>query len=551
MNAGDTTARELPAPLLPLVELALDLRWTWSHAADTLWRSLDENIWEATRNPWFTLMEVTASRLGELAADRAFLDRLGRLAEERRTYSGARSWCARSTPSFDGNLVAYFCMEFGLGEAVPLYAGGLGILAGDFLKAASDLGLPTVGIGILYQEGYFRQTVDRDGWQHEAYPYNDPMTMPIQPLRGADGAWIRVPLELAGRTLWLRAWLARVGRVSLYLLDANDPLNLPWDRGITAKLYGGGPEMRLLQELVLGVGGWRLLERLGLRPNIAHLNEGHAAFAVLERARSFMRDSPLSFAEALVATRAGNVFTTHTPVVAGFDRFDPQMIERNLLADGAWFSRARALRSRPARARTRERERRGGAVQHGVSGHARLRVRQRGQPGAWRGEPADLRRAVPAVAAPRGADRTCHQRRARPFVGLSHRGRAVDPGMWQGALARRASRRWSRSSRPSTTSSSGRFVPSSAASWWPACVAASSGSCRRLVLTWREQIADDCLDPGALTLGFARRFAEYKRPDLLAPRSRSPRPLADEPRTPGAARDRRQGASRPTSAARL
>ena len=334
------TGRELPAPLAPLADLALDLRWTWSHAADALWRAVDEKVWDTTRNPWFVLMEAPAGRLVELAADVGFRDQLGRLVEERRMYLRGPSWAARHAPAFANETVAYFSMEFGLGEAVPLYAGGLGILAGDFLKAASDLGAPVVGVGILYREGYFRQMLDPGGWQQEAYPYNDPGTMPIQPLSGPDGAWLRVPLELAGRTLWLRAWVARVGRVSLYLLDANDPLNQPLDRGITARLYGGGPEMRLLQELVLGIGGWRLLEALQVKPTIAHLNEGHAAFAVLERARASMLADRLSLAEALLATRAGNVFTTHTPVAAGFDWFEPKMLERNLFANGACLSRS-------------------------------------------------------------------------------------------------------------------------------------------------------------------------------------------------------------------
>ncbi len=329
--------RDLPPALASLVDLALDLRWTWSHGGDSLWRSLDAETWEATRNPWFVLQNARAARLDELAGDTAFKDALRRLSDERREQLRARSWCATCVPAFE-KLVAYFSMEFGLGEAIPPYAGGLGILAGGFLKAASDLGVPIVAVGILFQEGYFRQSIDSDGSQHERYPYNDPATLPIQPLRYADGAPMRVLLDVDGRKLWLKVWLAQVGRVSLYLLDTNDLLNSPADRGITAKLYGGGPETRLLQEVVLGVGGFRLLDMLGLDVSVVHMNEGHAAFAVIERARSFMQRDGVSFDEALWATRAGNVFTTHTPVAAGFDRFDPALVERILFSPCGCFS---------------------------------------------------------------------------------------------------------------------------------------------------------------------------------------------------------------------
>src|SRR5262249_13439939 len=214
--------------------------------------------------------------------------------------------------------IAYFSMEFGLSEALPIYSGGLGNVAGDQLKAATDLGVPLVGVGLLYQQGYFRQIIDADGTQRALYPYNDPGQLPITPVRGRGGEWVRPKITLPGQALWLRAWQARVGRVTLYLLDSNDPANPPAFRGITGELYGGGPELRLEQELALGIGGWRLLRALAINPEVCHLNEGHAAFAVLERARSFMDESGQPFDVALSATRAGNLFTTHTPVDAGF-----------------------------------------------------------------------------------------------------------------------------------------------------------------------------------------------------------------------------------------
>ena len=217
-----------------------------------------------------------------------------------------------------------------LSEALPIYSGGLGNVAGDQLKAASDLGVPVVGIGLLYQQGYFRQVIDRDGAQQAIFPYNDPGQLPIAPLRQPNGEWLRLQLDLPGYPIWLRVWQVQVGRVKLYLLDSNDAANFPPYRGITSELYGGGPYLRLMQELVLGIGGWRLLAALGIAPDVCHLNEGHAALAVLERARSFMQVTGQTFAVALAATRAGNLFTTHTAVAAGFDRFTPDLIEHCL-----------------------------------------------------------------------------------------------------------------------------------------------------------------------------------------------------------------------------
>ena len=221
-------------------------------------------------------------------------------------------------------------MEFMLSEALPIYSGGLGNVAGDQLKAASDLGVPVVGVGLLYQQGYFRQVIGQDGKQQALYPYNDPGQLPITPLRQPNGEWLRLEIRLPGYSVWLRAWQVQVGRVKLYLLDSNDAANFPAHRGITSELYGGDPELRLKQELALGIGGWRLLQALGIQPQVCHLNEGHAAFAVLERALHFMEETGQPFETALAVTRAGNLFTTHTAVPAGFDRFAPALIEQYL-----------------------------------------------------------------------------------------------------------------------------------------------------------------------------------------------------------------------------
>ncbi|MGA8758129.1 MAG: alpha-glucan family phosphorylase [Stellaceae bacterium] len=320
--------RDIPAGLEALTELALDLRWTWSHEADALWEQIDAEAWNRTRNPWTILQDISHERLRALAADDAFVGEVERLAAARQAYLEAPSWFSSAHGASALSGVAYFSMEFGLGEGLPLYAGGLGILAGDFLKTASDLGIPVIGIGLLYQEGYFRQLIDAAGVQHEAYPYNDPGSLPIQPARDADGGWLHIRLDLPGRPVELRVWQALVGRVRLYLLDANAPFNNAADRGITGKLYDAGSEIRILQEIVLGVAGWRAVETLHPEVEICHLNEGHAAFAVLERVRAAMRCSGLSFWEALWATRAGNLFTTHTPVAAGFDRFPPALFAK-------------------------------------------------------------------------------------------------------------------------------------------------------------------------------------------------------------------------------
>ncbi len=313
-----------------LAELALDLRWSWNHAADEIWRQLDPALWDLTYNPWAVLQTVSRDQLQRVSADPAFRKSVDDLVQARRQAAKAPAWFQQEHPKSPLTSVAYFSMEFMLSEALPIYSGGLGNVAGDQLKAASDLGVPVIGVGLLYQQGYFRQVIDKDGAQQALFPYNDPGQLPITPLRQANGEWLRLKLDLPGYPVWLRAWQVQVGRVHLYLLDSNDPANLPAHRGITSELYGGGPELRLKQEIMLGIGGWRLLSALGIQPEVCHLNEGHAAFAILERARSFMKETAQPFEVALAVTRAGNLFTTHTAVPAGFDRFAPDLIEQYL-----------------------------------------------------------------------------------------------------------------------------------------------------------------------------------------------------------------------------
>ncbi|HML16199.1 MAG TPA: alpha-glucan family phosphorylase [Bryobacteraceae bacterium] len=309
-----------------LRQLALDIRWSWNHSTDKLWQRLDPELWELTDNPWVVLQTVSRSKLESVSSDPEFQAMLDELAAENRAIREQPRWFQQTHPDAPLQTIAYFSMEYMLSEGLPIYSGGLGNVAGDQLKAAHDLGVPVVAVGLLYQQGYFRQAFDRNGAQIALYPFNDPGQLPIRRLRDEAGEWLRLRLALPGFEIWIRTWEVQVGRNRLLLLDTNDPANLPQYRGIASELYGGGPELRLLQEMLLGIAGWRLLRELGIHPEVCHLNEGHAAFAVLERARAYMQDSGHPFPVALEATRAGNLFTTHTPVEAGFDRFAPDLM---------------------------------------------------------------------------------------------------------------------------------------------------------------------------------------------------------------------------------
>jgi glycogen phosphorylase len=313
-----------------LLEIALNLHSCWNHEADEMWRSLDPDLWEWTQNPWVILLTVSRDKIISLLASPGFRTLVYDCLHHKRKSFNEQAWFQQKYPGAALSLVAYFSMEFMLSEALPIYSGGLGNVAGDQLKAASDLGVPVVGVGLLYGQGYFRQDFDADGNQQALYPVNDPGQLPIRPLREANGEWLRLQIRLPGSKLWIRCWQAWVGRTKLYLLDTNDFANTPAQRGITSELYGGDAEMRLKQEIVLGIGGWRLLRALGLEPDVCHLNEGHAAFAILERARCYMQDHKTSFELALTVTRVGNLFTTHTAVTAGFDRFHPHLMHKYL-----------------------------------------------------------------------------------------------------------------------------------------------------------------------------------------------------------------------------
>ncbi|MGZ5921846.1 MAG: alpha-glucan family phosphorylase [Rhizomicrobium sp.] len=510
----------LPLPKLPdeiaeLRDLALDLRWTWSHEGDALWAQIDEYLWHRTRNPWLVLQSASTQQLDRLAADPAFRTKLSQITDARKRYVERSGWFgdAHGDKRFGG--VAYLSMEFGLGAALPLYAGGLGVLAGDYLKTASDLVVPAVGIGLLYQEGYFRQIIGADGLQQELYPYNEPAVMPIEPVILPQEGWMRVPLELPGRVIHLRVWRATIGRVKLYLLDSNDPLNTPADRGITAKLYGGGSEIRLMQEIVLGVGGWRIVEALHPEVEICHINEGHAAFAIIERARRLAVKGRLNFWQALWATRAGNVFTTHTPVAAGFDTFAPDLLRKYLpYVEGELAGRGVTLDDILGL----------GRVDPGNSDEAfnMAYLAQRGSAlclGVSRLH-GEFSRRIFQPLFPRWP--ICE-------VPIEHVTNGVHIPTWDSVEADRiwteacGKERW----RGMPDELHDRVAGVSDEALW----SMRGAGRQRLIGMVREHLgaqlrerglalemvrqAESVLDPNALTIGFARRFTEYKRPNLL------------------------------------
>jgi starch phosphorylase len=496
-----------------LVELALDLRSSWHHGADTLWQQLDPELWVATQNPWAILQAVSRNTLGRLLSDTAFRKNVDELVEARRDLIQKPAWFQQTYSNSPLNCIAYFSMEFMLSEALPIYSGGLGNVAGDQLKAAHDLGIPVIGVGLLYQQGYFRQMIDADGQQQAAFPYNDPGQLPITPLRQAKGDWLRIKLDLPGHTIWLRAWQAQVGRLKLYLLDSNDVANYPSYRAITSELYGGGPELRLMQEMVLGIGGWRLLAALGIEPEVCHLNEGHAAFAVLERAKDFMLKTRQNFDVALSVTRAGNLFTTHTAVPAGFDRFDASQIEHCL---GAYAEE-----------------------QLGIS-RAELLALGRKNPGDEAEQFNMAYLAIRGSGAINGVSRLHGEVSRRLFaplfphwpvreVPVGYITNGVHTPTWDSAAADElwteacGQDRWL----GTTDSLGGHIVCIEDAELWSFRSAARA----TLVEYVRERVADQrtvsnlatrtdentksVLDPEILTIGFARRFATYKRADLL------------------------------------
>lgn len=313
----------LPERLEPLRQLAYNLYWSWNVEAMTLFRRLDRDLWESSRhNPVLMLGTISQKRLQAVAQDEGFLAQMQRAIRQFNEYLGEKqTWYRRQRGAEAQECYAYFSAEFGLTDCLPIYSGGLGVLAGDHLKSASDLGLPLVGVGLLYQKGYFAQYLNPEGWQQERYPINDFHNMPLHLERQADGSELRIQVNYPGRVVYVRVWRIQVGRVSLYLLDTNVDLNSEYDQDITDYLYGGDLDIRIHQEMMLGIGGVRMLAALGLKPTVCHMNEGHSAFLALERIRSMIQEDGLSFAEAKQVAQSSQLFTTHTPVPAGIDLF--------------------------------------------------------------------------------------------------------------------------------------------------------------------------------------------------------------------------------------
>ena len=505
----------LPARLASLRDLAMNLRWAWDHATVDLFRRIDPALWEATgHNPIRLLAEVDQRRLEAAATDEGFLAQLDRAARTLEDYVAEPStWFARKHGSSHVPLAAYFSAEFGLAESLPIFAGGLGVLAGDHLKSASDLGVPLVGLGLLYRQGYFRQRITASGRQREVFEDADLFALPLAGQRTRGGAPLLVHVGIAGREVDVRVSLVRVGRVPLILLDTDLDTNAPADRAITQRLYGGDEEIRLQQEIVLGIGGIRALTAMGLEPMVCHMNEGHAAFLALERARQLMERHGIDFAVARELAASGLVFTTHTPVPAGHDRFSPDLMVRYLREYAgtlglSWTQFLDFGRARPGD----EREPftmtilalRLAARANGVS-----RMHAATSRAMW----SSLWPALPEAEIPIGhvtngvhlpswvseevAD--LYER----YVGPQWRDSPVDVGVWDRVLRIPGAELWRAHERCRE-----RLV-STARARLRARLERLGASASELAE------ADEALDPGALTIVFARRFATYKRAWLL------------------------------------
>ena len=478
----------IPSALEPLRQLSTNLHWTWDRETQHLFERLDAEAWEASgHDPMRLLATIDPPRWSVLAADASIVeatnDAKARLDE---ALNGPRWFQGRHDSPL--HLVAYFSPEFGISETLPQYSGGLGVLAGDHLKATSDLGVPLVAIGLLYAEGYFRQSLNADGYQEERFPRLDPSGLALT------DTGVQITIDIAGDTVAVRAWQVQVGRVRLYLLDTAVDGNSPEGADITNRLYGGDAEHRLRQEIVLGIGGVRVLRALGLEPEVFHTNEGHAGFLSLERIRELVATG-LTFAEAVEAVRAGGVFTTHTPVPAGIDRFEPTVMKRYFegfaAQCGTTFETLMALGHRDdepddERFNMAVMGLRLGGRSNGVAQlHGAVSREMFG--GLWPDIPVD---EVPIGAITNGVH--AHTWVSDPIDSLLRR--AVG-GMWDGA-----------------DKAAWKGIESlPAAEIW----SARSTGRAELVEFVRSRLGDALLDPDALTIGFARRFATYKRANLL------------------------------------
>lgn len=518
----------LPARLESLRQLAYNLHWDWNVETKDLFRRLDPDLWESSHhNPVLMLGTINQARLQEAAEDEGFLAQMDRAARQLDDYLKERTWYHKNRSQERGvrsqelkdaasessrECYAYFSAEFGLVDCLPIYSGGLGVLAGDHLKSASDLGLPLVGVGLLYQQGYFAQYLNADGWQQERYPINDFYNMPLHLERNPDGSELRIGVDYPGRTVYARVWRVQVGTVPLYLLDTNIEPNNPYDHEITDQLYGGDIDMRIHQEIMLGIGGVQMLKALGLKVTAYHMNEGHSAFLALERIRMLIQSDGLNFAEARQVVASSNIFTTHTPVPAGIDLFPPDKVLYYLgrYADIFGLSRDQLLGlgrentgdltapfSMAVLALKMATFANGVAQLHGVVSREMFQ-------GLWRNLPVE---EVPITAITNGVHaRSCVAKSTQElydrYLGPNWSSQGVDNPLWERVEAIPDEELWRNHER-----------------------------CRldmvvyvreHLVRTLRERgvspaeiaQAQEVLDPSILTIGFARRFATYKRATL-------------------------------------
>ena len=324
-----TVVPALHDPLTDLESIANNMFWSWNSEFIELFKRIDSNLWAAcSHNPVKLLGSISQEKLDELSQNQGFINQLQNASEKLKSYLNRQTWYQKECSDSTDCTIAYFSAEFGIHECLPIYAGGLGILAGDHLKSASDLGVPLVGVGLLYQKGYFRQYLNIDGWQQEIYVENDFFNMPMELVRKDSGRPLTISVDYPGRCVIAQIWCVSIGRVKLYLLDTNIPANSPIDRMITSSLYGGDRELRIRQEILLGIGGLKALSAIGIKPTVCHMNEGHAAFMALERIRELRNSNNMTFDEAVEATKAGNVFTIHTPVKAGLDEFRVELMDK-------------------------------------------------------------------------------------------------------------------------------------------------------------------------------------------------------------------------------
>jgi glycogen phosphorylase len=514
----DSTAQSgplLPPRLARLQELAHDLWWTWNPARE-VFRTLDYALWQQTaHNAVKMLRQMPSEALARAAADPAFLERydaaLAALDAMRASGQAGRTWWGEHVGSDASRVVAYFCAEFALHQSLPIYAGGLGVLAGDHCKEASDLGVPLVGVGFMYPQGYFRQRISPEGWQQEVYEPINRADAPVVRARTPDDHPCVVVVPLATRNVLVQVWEVRVGRVRLLLLDTDLEQNEPWDRELSARLYGGGQDVRLQQEIVLGLGGVLALRSLGIEPGVWHLNEGHAAFVVLQRMRD-LRGAGVSWEDALVEVRRTTVFTTHTPVPAGHDAFPFQLVEHHLAACwGAMNGESQPFLelgsydsgSGPLFNMTALAMRSAGAINAVSRAHGEV-TREMFAP-LWP-DLADGDRPIGSLTNGVHVPTWVSPRMARLFedhLGPGWREQYEDPAFWSRVLEIPDAELWA--ARQELRAFLFRFVRERARRRW-----VDNQSSPSLVVS-----AGAMLDPQALTIGFARRFTGYKRPELV------------------------------------